>query len=156
MNQKNKESFLVTILSAEKNFNDLKELKENGIILEPMTKKTLTATTETTKLPTKNETMNEQQTTNKTKTTTNESHSEYNFVTRPASMSAAIFEACNCTILSMNVQYKSEKTNETNYELPKKIHFIWIGSKIKSEYVKNIEGYVERNPEYEVLILGAV
>ena len=63
---------------------------------------------------------------------------------------AKLFERCQCNIKSLNLKYKSVKVREETYAVPRRLHFIWIGTKIQDKYVDNIRKYVEDNPDYKV------
>lgn len=41
----------------------------------------------------------------------------------------------------------SEKSSE--FLIPKKVHFVWIGKRIPQQYINNIRSFVVRNPDYE-------
>ena len=42
--------------------------------------------------------------------------------------------------------------NAVEYEIPKILHFIWIGSQLPEKYIENINTYIVNNPSYEIWI----
>ena len=64
--------------------------------------------------------------------------------------SLTVLEKCQCNIRTMRVKFKAVRVRERRYKVPKKLHFIWIGTEIQDEYLENIEKYVEQNPTYKV------
>jgi len=59
--------------------------------------------------------------------------------------------------LTQIIQNKLAVSGKTNIEkihldIPKIIHFIWIGSNVPDKYMANINTYIDNNPEYEIWI----
>lgn len=60
--------------------------------------------------------------------------------------------ATNDTIVDLNrgcLPFRFHNGRESNLKIPKRVHFIWIGSDIPEKYVLNILRIREHNPEYE-------
>ena len=68
--------------------------------------------------------------------------------------SLTVLEKCQCKINKLRVKFKAVRVRERHYKVPKKLHFIWIGTEIQDEYLENIEKYVEQNPTYKVRSLN--
>ena len=41
---------------------------------------------------------------------------------------------------------------EVEYDVPERLHFIWIGSQIPLKYIKNIESFRTQNKQYEIYV----
>ena len=61
-----------------------------------------------------------------------------------------LFNKCQCNIKSLNLKYKSVKVREETYKVPRRLHFLWIRTKIQDKYVEKIRKYVADNPDYKV------
>ena len=44
------------------------------------------------------------------------------------------------------------KRDDEDYNVPKKIHFIWIDSKLPNQYVRNIQSYSAQNQDYDIYL----
>ena len=44
------------------------------------------------------------------------------------------------------------KQRDSDYKVPLKIHFIWVGSLFPNEYVENVAIYLVKNPKYEIYL----
>ena len=56
--------------------------------------------------------------------------------------------------LEMENRFQSSIQMDTNYELPRTLHFIWAGRPIKEKYVDSINLFSQDNPNYEVIIMS--
>ena len=63
----------------------------------------------------------------------------------------------NITMLSKEMQKGSLKKSfnstvhqETMWEIPKTLHFIWVGPVIREKYVASINFFSQQNPNYKV------
>ena len=50
----------------------------------------------------------------------------------------------------LSYQFRQAKSNEESYVVPRRSHFIWIGSVIPVRYVANVARFASLNPSYEV------
>ena len=41
---------------------------------------------------------------------------------------------------------------EKEYDVPERLHFIWIGSQLPTKYIKNIETFRTQNKQYEIYL----
>ena len=53
---------------------------------------------------------------------------------------------------SLENRFQSSIQMDTNYQLPRTLHFIWAGTPIKEEYVDSINLFAQDNPNYEVIL----
>ena len=59
----------------------------------------------------------------------------------------------NSTVRPEIVKFNSTASPEILWEIPKILHFIWVGPLIKEKYVNTINFFSQQNPNYKVWFL---
>ena len=53
---------------------------------------------------------------------------------------------------AIQIALSTIKQRDSNYKVPLKIHFIWVGPLFPKEYMVNIESYRVKNPKYDIYL----
>lgn len=48
--------------------------------------------------------------------------------------------------------FPAQATTEENYDLPRLIHFLWVGSPLPERYARNVSVFMEINPLYDAIL----